>query len=425
MQILMLTWEFPPRISGGLGTACEGFSRALASAGHEVTVVVPGLLPGYAVPGVRVVAAAQRLPQLLHVAYDAPYPYPGPGPVGASEVEVGDEGVYEMPPESGEAFRSLLEGEERPPCTSYGSAATLYRDALELLLPELAPDVIYAHDWMTIPGGILARRRTGAPLVFHVHSLESDRAPGVENDERRRIEKEGVFAADRIVAVSKYTRRCLMHDYERSAGNIDVVYCAVPEFPEPHEPTRQDFPLPPGPLVSCIGRLAVQKGQTTLIRAVALLRREYPDIRVILGGRGPMLHRIVELIGASSLQIHVHVPGFLERRRVAAVLALSDVAVFPSLSEPYGLAALEAAAADVPVILSRNSGAREVLTASPLVSPGNESELAARLEEMLASPDYRREIATKNRAAINVLSWQRGAEALTKIFQRARDGEHG
>ena len=226
LRILMFGWEFPPRMSGGLGTACYGMTAALAGLGHRITFVLPQDGEAGAAPFLDLVSASgvpvsdndrddgmetllrrltlRPLPSLLH-------PYLDPGHYHALYLS-----EQKRFPETARVYGPDLIAE----VIRYGRAGGV-------LARTLSFDVIHAHDWMTVPAALLARRISHRPLVLHIHSLEYDRSGENVNEEILSIEREGVEKADRIIAVSHRTKRMIAERYAIPPEKISVVYNAV------------------------------------------------------------------------------------------------------------------------------------------------------------------------------------------------------
>jgi glycosyltransferase involved in cell wall biosynthesis len=247
-----------------------------------------------------------------------------------------------------------------------------------------------------------------------VHSSEYDRA-GDHGDPRiHQIEREGLEAADRVVCVSHYTAGVVRQRYGVEASKIRVVHNAVTQK-EQRRQWRQDKPFPE-PVVLFLGRVTFQKGPDYFLEAARRVVAEEPRVRFVLGGTGDMLPRMIEAAAARGLARHVFFTGFLSGEDVERMYALADVYVMPSVSEPFGIAPLEAMALDVPVIVSRQSGVSEVLEHALKFDFWDVEDLAAKILRVLREPDLRRALVEPGRDEVQRLRWDLRGRRLEEIY---------
>ena len=223
-------------------------------------------------------------------------------------------------------------------------------------------DVVHCHDWMTFPAGILVARKLAVPLVVHVHSCEYDRAGKNANPRVVAVEQSGLDAANRIVAVSRYTERQLRSQYRVDAGKIRVVHNAVAPGTPPAPATDASPARIDEPIVLFLGRVTAQKGPNYFLEAAARVVTEQPRVKFVMVGSGDMLPAMIERAADLGLARHVHFTGFLRGADVDRIYDEAALYVLSSVSEPFGIAPLEALARDVPVIVSKQSGVTEVLS---------------------------------------------------------------
>ncbi|KRB04206.1 glycosyltransferase family 4 protein [Lysobacter sp. Root690] len=379
LKVLMLGWELPPAITGGLGVACEGLLRGIGALGG---IGVDFLLP--ASPGIR-----------------------GDYPTAVRIVEL--DGCDD--PHAGVRAQGAY--------IAYREKAARYAAATLRALPELGEfDLIHAHDWLTFEAAMAIKRASGRPLVVHVHSTEHDRAGEHRtNPVIAELERAGMQAADRIVAVSRYTEHGLVRNYGQSAERIDVVYNAGR--------SRQTDPLPAAPpadgCVCFIGRITEQKGPEAFVEAALRIRERVPDARFEMAGDGNLLPLMRSLVRALGLSEAFSFPGFIDREQVTNLLARSRVLVMPSLSEPFGLVALEAIEAGVPVVLSRNCGLAERVPSALCVDPDDIDAIADAAIGLLTDPARARACASAAAREAAELDWTRSAAALKQVYDRALD----
>ncbi|MBU4370495.1 MAG: glycosyltransferase family 4 protein [Proteobacteria bacterium] len=414
MRILMFGWEFPPRMSGGLGTACYGMTAALAGLGHRITFVLPRDGEAGAAPFLDLVSTAgipvsdadrddgtektlrrlalRPVPSLLHPYLDA--------------------GRYRT--------LYLSEGKKFPITADvYGldliAEVIRYGRAGGVLARTSTFDVIHAHDWMTVPAALLARRISGRPLVLHIHSLEYDRSGEKVNDEIFAIEREGMEKADRIIAVSHRTKRMIAERYAIPEEKISVVYNAVSQK-EARQAYRTERPRG-RKMVLFLGRITFQKGPDYFVEAAAQVLRVLPDVTFVMAGAGDMMGRMIERIGALGIGDHFHFTGFLQGEEIERIFSLSDLYVMPSVSEPFGISPLEAMSYDVPVILSRQSGVSEILRHALKVDFWDVREMAAKIIAVLKHPVLADKLAEKAREELRKIRWETAAEKITAIYR--------
>jgi glycogen(starch) synthase len=487
IRVLMLGWEYPPHISGGLGTACEGLTRALSPLNLDIDFIVPALYGVEHAPHMRL--SSPELP-----------PPPEPEAIQATNLVRYDRGTERMmlePGESGEltqhdilrmqhtSSRQVVSGVEVVPIPALLSpyiTTTEYQSWLrvleasdsreELLLRERidhydraavfgevdlgagyeeamaatrAPeqphygrdlyaevarfasrvgmwarrrraDVVHAHDWMTFPAASRVARMHGVPLVVHVHSLEQDRAGDGANPTVVAIEGAGVRAATRVIAVSHYTARLINRVHGVPLDRIDVVHNGVyarrtvSAYQEEH---RYD-----GPMVLFLGRITYQKGPDYFVEAAAKVLQKIPNAKFVMAGSGDMLPRMKDRVQELGIAKSFEFPGFVRGDDVEHLFSIADAYVMPSVSEPFGISALEAMSYETPVILSRQSGASEILRHALKVDFWDINKLAAQIVAVLSYPELRRSIVDMAREEVRRVHWEAAAAKVKNVYQR-------
>ena len=427
MNVLMLGWEYPPNISGGLGTACRGIVGGLTSIGVDVLMVLPRLHGDEDTGGAR-----------LRAAGDVPL---SPGERIPAETAAGLEGrlqlayvdsplrPYQTRASYADMLRRLRRGERRPgPRDPRARAVPLeggygpnladeverYARAVAEIACEEEFEVIHAHDWMTFPAGLLARRVSGRPLVCHVHASEWDRSGPDADAGICSIEQTALDSADRIVCVSHFTHGVLAANYRLDSGRTRVVHNAVTRGAAR---LRRRLNAEGPPTVLFLGRLTRQKGPEFFVRAAARIAERRPDVRFVVAGDGDQRQELVERTARMGLARNVFFTGFLGPEEVERAYAEADVYVMPSLSEPFGITPLEALALDTPVIVSRHSGVAEALDSSPKVDYGDVDDLAAKVLVLLDRPELRETLVRAGQAEIAALRWERSASRLLDIYR--------
>lgn len=456
MRILMLGWEFPPYISGGLGQACHGLTRALDSMGHEITFVLPrpidhakGQAPTHLAlraPGGLAIDApaagpaasssqatrasstpkpdARGLERTRFVQIPATFSHPYPSfesspPLGVLE-SVDRQAMTQRDAAASHAAGGAVatapftrsEQSVNVPAAAYGDDLVADADRYALLAVSLTRgeqyDVIHAHDWLTFPAGMMLATISGKPLVVHLHSTEFDRAGNNANRRIVEVERAGMAAADRVFAVSQLTKTIIVRRYGIAPNKIDVVYNGIdaqtPLLPRPEREGQSDR------IVLFLGRITWQKGPEYFINAAKRVLEVAPNTRFVLAGAGDMALRMMDLANSLGIGKRVHFTGFLNGPDVARIMDMADVYVMPSVSEPFGIAALEALSHQVPVIISRTSGAGEVLEHVLKVDFWDVDDLANKIVAVITNPALASTLRQNSMAELRRLNWTTAAE---------------
>jgi glycosyltransferase involved in cell wall biosynthesis len=268
-------------------------------------------------------------------------------------------------------------------------------------------DVIHAHDWMSFPAGLAAARASGKPLVVHVHACEHDRSGDRPNTAVSEIEQLGLDGADRVVCVSHYTAAQLRRHYEVDESKLRIVHNALTQK-EQVERVKAAKKID-SPIVLFLGRVTFQKGPDYFLEAASRVVRVRPDVKFVVAGSGDMLPAMIERVARMGLARNVHFTGFLTGEDVERMYAMADVYVMPSVSEPFGIAPLEAMALDTPVILSRQSGVSEVLHSALKVDFWDVADIANKILAVLTYPALIEELRDVGREEVRAMRWERPA----------------
>ena len=423
----MFGWEFPPHIAGGLGTACYGMTRGLARNGVEVVFVMPRAYGDEDQRFVRVVNASdvetigtrdhefseELLEKVSFIHIDSNMlPYISPEEYAAYHDEFVRSGrTHEWTDVwkqrytfSGKYGANLMEEVAR-----YAVVAAQVAKDLEGQF-----DVIHAHDWLTYFAGIAAKRVSGKPLVVHMHATEFDRSG--ENINRRvyAIEKAGMQAADRVIAVSELTRRIVIGKYGIPAEKVVTVHNAV-RFGESEDAVPERAVK--DKVVTFLGRITYQKGPDYFVEAAAKVLQRVPDVRFVMAGSGDLMNHVVRRVAQLGIADRFHFTGFLKGGEVQRMFRLSDVYVMPSVSEPFGISPLEAMRSGVPVIISRQSGVAEVLDYAIKVNYWDVDALADAIYGLLTYPALGRMFASKGLEEVTGLKWTNAAAKIKTVYE--------
>jgi len=289
-----------------------------------------------------------------------------------------------------------------------------YALAVESLARRESFDVIHAHDWMAVPAGVAAKRASGKKLVFHVHALEHDRSGDRPNERVRGIEQLGLDEADIVVCVSHYTKGILKRHYRVDDSKLRVVHNALTQR-ERREQVHAVKPLDE-PIVLFLGRITAQKGPEYFLEAAVRVARVRPDVKFVVAGSGDRLGSTIELAAKLGLARNTHFTGFLAGADVERMYAMADVYVMPSVSEPFGIAPLEAMALDVPVIVSRQSGVSEVLRSALKVDYWDVQGIAEKILAVLAYPELSRTLQDEGKVEALAMRWDAPAAKLKDAY---------
>jgi glycogen(starch) synthase len=399
MKILMLGWELPPHNSGGLGVACYYLSKALASNGADIDFVVPYAAKHNNVDFMKIHSATQLSP--LHKfgmgAYDSNFLLE----------EVGQDELGEL--------KTIRDVQYR------------YNQFVEELVDGKEFDAIHAHDWLTMEAGMIAKRLTNAPLVVHVHATEFDRAGGNQgNPIVHEIEYQGLIMADRILAVSAITKKIIVEKYGIPADKVEVVHNAIdPEsLNDGYEYDNRTYRYLEGlknegyTIISAITRFTIQKGLANLVRAVAKASKKYDRFALLLAGDGEQRDELIALAAELGISDKVFFTGFVRGKQWRDAYSVSDVFVLSSISEPFGLTALEAAHHDNALIVTNQSGVGEVLQSIFRYDFWDVERLADQLVGIATSPALKDSLRKNILNEYARLSWHDVARTCMKQYTK-------
>ena len=422
----MFGWEFPPHIAGGLGTACYGLTRGLAKHAVDVKFVVPKAYGDEDQRYARILNASDveamygtdlgedfwKQLTMIHIDSNlVPYIAPEEFIRESSQWEKDRSVVWkdvwrERYTFSGKYGANLMEEVARYALV----AAQVARDL------EGQFDVIHAHDWLTYYAGIAAKAVSGKPLVVHIHATEYDRVGDSFGGPVYQIEKRGMEAADRVIAVSNLTRRVVIEKYGIPAEKVVTVHNAV-EFK-----TTDTSEVERGvndKIVTFLGRITYQKGPDYFVEAAAKVLKRVPDVRFVMAGSGDMMHHVIRRVAKLGIADRFHFTGFLKGDEVQQMFALSDVYIMPSVSEPFGISPLEAMRSNVPVIISKQSGVAEVLKYAVKVDYWDVDAMADAIYGLITYPALGKMFRERGQEEVNSLKWDNAAAKVAKVYREA------
>ncbi len=424
----MFGWEFPPHIAGGLGTACYGMTRGLSRNGVEVTFVVPHAYGDEdqrfthvlnasdveALYGSVSGGAEDIIDKMSFIRIDSNMvPYISPEEYATYHeqyVKTGQK-VWESTDAwkqrytfSGKYGANLMEEVARYALV----AAQVARDL------DGQFDVIHAHDWLTYFAGIAAKRVSGKPLVVHMHATEYDRSGENVNTQVYAIEKAGMTAADRVIAVSNLTRNIVITKYGIPPEKVVTVHNAVRFAENANEAPERGVD---DKIVTFLGRITYQKGPDYFVEAAAKVLRKVPNVRFVMAGSGDMMNHVIRRVARLGIADRFHFTGFLRGEDVHRMFRLSDVYVMPSVSEPFGISPLEAMRSNVPVIISKQSGVAEVLDYAVKVDYWDVDAMADAIYGLITYPALSRMFASKGLEEVTNLKWKDAAAKIKAVYE--------
>lgn len=426
MKVLMFGWEFPPHIAGGLGTACYGIVKGLAHNGVETMFVMPSA-SGEEDKSAADIINASDVPveitdtmnvddfldkvQFVHIGTNM-VPYLDPEEFHTLVEEDRKRQVRDFTVNYGHTYKfsgkygsNLMEEVARYAMVG-GTIAMTHKDEF---------DVIHAHDWLTYNAGIAAKRLSGKPLVVHVHATSFDRSSDNNIDTRvYEIEKRGMEAADKVITVSDLTRNIVITKYGIDPAKVVTVHNAV-DFSG-----RSEVKVEKGvkdKVVTFLGRITFQKGPEYFIEAAAKVLKRCDNVRFVMAGSGDMMNRSIRQVARLGISDRFHFTGFLRGNEVQKMFALSDVYVMPSVSEPFGISPLEAMRSGVPSVISRQSGAAEVLKYAFKVDFWDVDAMADEIYALLQYPALSQFASKFGYDEVNTLKWNNAAAKIKSVYE--------
>lgn len=417
----MLGWEFPPFISGGLGTACQGLTRALVRLKASILFVLPTVagteVASFSVPSVRVPArTARRRVRFLPVpsAVRSPYASAGwSGPTGV--VGVGGEMSETIEP----SLRVIGTGAAGGYEGNLIRRITEYADRCVQMTRDEPFEIIHAHDWVTFPAGLAIAAQTGRPLVAHVHSTEFDRSGEQVNQAVYDVERAGARGAAAVIAVSHLTERILVERYGLDPAKVRVVHNGIESARAPAAGARAERREK---TVLFLGRITMQKGPEFFVRAAEKVLQRMDNVKFVVAGWGDLGPRLIDMVVRMGLGRKVVFTGFLRGKEVDRAYRMADVYVMPSVSEPFGLTALEAIRHGVPVILSRNSGVAEVLWNGALKCDfWDVDTMADKILAVLNRPGLAESLRREGAREIRSLTWESAARKCLRVYEEVTE----
>ncbi len=416
----MLGWEFPPFISGGLGTACYGLTKAMDQLGIKVTFVLPRMVESQYTTHVKLLtpgsqkAISTKSHELKNVKFYAIdsllQPYSNPDFYRQQIEEIlrqkqGKRGNITMAGKfiSGTDYSGNM----------YAEVHRYAAIAMQLAKDEQF-DIIHAHDWMTFPAGVAMAVISGKPLIVHVHSTEFDRSGEHVNQMIYDIERMGMEQANKVLAVSYFTRNIIVNRYGINSDKVEVVYNGVEQN---HRAALVNTRIDKNEkVVLFLGRITMQKGPEYFLAAAKKVLSVMDNVKFVMAGSGDLMHRAIEIAAELGIGHKVLFTGFLRGDDVKKIYEIADLYVMPSVSEPFGIAPLEALGYDVPVIISKQSGVSEVLRHALKVDFWDVNEIANKIIAVLKYPPLGITLRSHGNFEVRKLRWEDAALKCARIY---------
>ncbi len=421
MKVLMFGWEFPPHISGGLGTASYGLTKGLFKHGVDILFVVPKAFGDEDQSALKIVNASDiRLPfedrEFMQFMHQIEY------------IEIGSNIIPYVNPElfQAEVQESAEEVKSRVFSSYYQFAGGYGKNLMEevsryaliasMLGKEKDFDLIHAHDWLCYPAGVAAKKQSGKPLVVHMHATEFDRSGENINTEVFAIEKFGMENADRVIAVSNMTRDIVIEKYGIHPDKVVTVHNAV-DFPPGMDTTdiKKNFNEK---LVTFLGRITFQKGPDYFVDVAYKLIQRDPNIRFVMAGSGDMMEKVIKMAASRGITDKFHFTGFLKGPEIRKLFAISDVFVMPSISEPFGIVPLEAMQSNVPVVISKQSGVSEILTHAIKVDFWDIDGMADAIYGLCHYNSISNMFIKYGKEEVTNLKWKNAAKKVKEVYEQ-------
>ena len=395
IRLLKFGWEFPPNNYGGLGVACQGLVHGLIDRGIRLILVLPYRGGEQPIDYEIIYPFDAKSLVLKRICLNL-LPYQGNLlPIKSVKKDAKNANLYGL-----DIFQEVFR----------------YAQAVRGIVLENDFDVIHAHDWLSIKAAMEAKRLKDKPLVFNIHATEFDRTGGNgAHPEVYRIEKEGMEAADHVVAVSEFMKRTIVEQYQIDPKKITVVHHGVPLHAL--NPEKIQAQKTWGPIVLFLGRLTLQKGPDYFVAAAKKILKYRNDVTFIIAGSGDMEKRLMKDISSSGIADNILFTGFLKGDDALKMLKMADVFVMPSVSEPFGLAALEAMSMGTPVIISKHAGVCEVVKHCLTVDFWDIHELANKIISVLEYKQLHTALRENAKPDIAQLTWNKAAEKCINLYK--------
>ncbi len=430
MKVLMFGWEFPPHISGGLGTASFGLTKALLKTGIEIIFVVPKAYGDESPGEVRLLNASDVAVNITDEIFKSHWDQ-----ISFLEVD-----STLLPYSTEEEYFNILEKVHKGTSSeqvsidsqkytfSGGYGKNLMEEVRRYALVGAAIasqhefDLIHAHDWLTYMAGSEAKKVSGKPLVVHMHATEFDRSGDNINQSVFDIERNGMQAADRVIAVSNMTRSIVINRHGIDASKVVTVHNGV----EPPDTSRlvDTEKHVKEKIVTFLGRITYQKGPEYFVEAAYKVLQRDSNVRFVMAGSGDLLTKMIKRVAELGISTKFHFTGFLKGDDVDKMFGMSDVYVMPSVSEPFGISPLEAMRSNVPVIISKQSGVAEVLKHAIKIDFWDIDAMADAIYGLINYPSLPQMFKLYGKDEVDNIKWDQAGIKVKEIYDQVLSEFH-
>ncbi|MEK6808914.1 MAG: glycosyltransferase family 4 protein [Nanoarchaeota archaeon] len=392
IKVLMLGWEFPPKNTGGLGTACYGLTKGLVKNNTEITLILPYDIDN-TIEKLKILSTSDIKVEWVKTIL-SPY------------MTYNDYNTRRLKYKSQIYGKDLAEEVER-----------YTRNAIEMSKSEDF-DVVHCHDWMTFKAGMGIKEFSKKSLIVHIHSTEFDRTGGNgANQYVYDIEKAGMYSSDYIIAVSNYTKNMIIRHYGIPPEKIFVVHNAVwhnnNSAKENGRLLRKNHKI-----VLFLGRITLQKGPDYFMYSAKKALDIEPNLLFVIAGKGDMEQYIIEKSAELGIADKVIFTGFLTESEVNSVYRMADVYVMPSVSEPFGITTLEAMNNGTPVIISRQSGVSEIVNHCLKVDFWDINQIASKIISVVRYNELKECLVENSSNEVMRFSWDTSAKRCIEVYQK-------
>ncbi len=402
-SVLMIGWEYPPHNSGGLGVACDGLTQALSQQNTQIYFTLPYRHP-FTVGHMQIIECLDPSWMLQN---------PGQPPFSSYVTQQFDP-TRKIQIDADE-LHALPQSELEQRVETYASLVSSETKAV-----QQSVKAIHAHDWMSFPAAAEIKKKTGLPVIAHIHSTEYDRIPqGYGSSYIMQTEAKGLTMADKVIAVSFYTKRLLVEKYGIDPDKIEVVHNGISPLSQSSNALSTREIAPGQPVIVFMGRLTQQKGGEYFISLAKSVLKKRPDALFIVAGHGDLYHELLFRTAYDQLSASVLFSGFLRDQQRERVLERADVFVMPSLSEPFGLVALEAAQRRTPVIISKQAGVSEVLPSALAIDFWDIGKMTTTIVELIENKTTSQQMVNNQLKDVSQVTWDRAAQKVKAIYRHA------
>lgn len=413
LKVLMFGWELAPIVYGGLGVVCRSITERLVQKGLKVTYIIPKLPVSIDIPQLNLINASSitldenMLTQIQVKSTLSPY--------------VNNEQYQQFLQFIRSAHLGNQDGDV------YGldlfTEVERYAYRVKELVNQQEFDIIHAHDWMTFKASVFAKRLSKKPLVVHIHATEYDRSAGHPNPVVLDYERFGLENADKIIAVSNFTKQTIINNYKIPPSKISVVHNAIEQNEKNAEISFLDKQTEDDPSVLFLGRLTVAKGADYLLRSAQKVVKVIPNTKFVFVGKGEMIKELINMSIDLGITENVIFTGWLNHEQVDNAYKQADLFVMPSITEPFGLTALEAMRNGTPVLISRQSGVSEVIQNCLKVDFWDIDAMANKILSVLTLKPLQETLRENGIHDVNHLNWETQTDKIINIYKQLIENE--